>query len=71
MITRKFLRSLDFRVMDDDDRMGFAGAESPVSLIAEYGDRYLVVIDGSYCEVSDVFELDVVDTCDDIRALPY
>jgi hypothetical protein len=55
--------------MTDSDRMGFAGCESPVSLIAEYGDA-LVIIDGSYCEVvSD--EGEVVDQCDDIVGLPY
>jgi hypothetical protein len=71
MITREFLKSLNFRIMDESDRMGFAGCESPVSLIAEYGTKYLVIIDGSYCEVCDVDELEVVDSCDDIRELPY
>jgi hypothetical protein len=71
MINRDFLAGLKFRVMTESDREGFAGCESPVSLIAEYGDRYLVIIDGSYCEVSDVFDLELVDSCDDIRELPY
>jgi len=69
MITREFLAGLTFRTMTDSDRMGFAGCESPVSLIAEYGDA-LVIIDGSYCEVvSD--EGEVVAQCDDIVGLPY
>jgi len=71
MITRKFLAGLDFRIMTDNDRIGFAGCESPVSLIAEYGDNYLVIIDGSYAEVCDVNELQLVDSCDDIRELEY
>lgn len=71
MITREFLSSLNFRIMTESDRMGFAGCESPVSLIAEFGDRYLVVIDGNYAEVTDVETLEVVDSCDDIRGLPY
>jgi hypothetical protein len=69
MITRKFLAGLQFRVMDETDRMGFAGCESPVALIAEYGDG-LVIIDGSYCEVvSD--ECQTIAQCDDIRELTY
>jgi hypothetical protein len=71
MINRDFLAGLKFRVMTENDKMGFAGCESPVPLIAEFGDNYLVIIDGSYCEVSDVNELEVVDSCDDIRELPY
>ena len=71
MITRKFLASLNFRVMTENDKMGFAGVESPVSLIAEYGDNYLVIIDGAYAEVTDVNELQLVDSCDDINELPY
>ena len=70
MITREFLAGLNFRVMDSMDRMGFAGCESPVSLIAEVGDNYLVVVDGNYCEVVSV-DGTVVDQCDDIVGLPY
>ena len=69
MITREFLAGLTFSVMSESDRMGFAGCESPVPLIAEYGDKYLVVIDGGYCEVCDVETLDMVDSVDDIRLL--
>ena len=69
MITREFLSRLNFSVMTESDRMGFAGCESPVSLIAEFGDKYLVVIDGNYAEVCDVESLELVDSCDDIRAL--
>ena len=69
MITREFLSRLNFSVMTESDRMGFAGCESPVSLIAEFGDKYLVVIDGNYAEVCDVENLELVDSCDDIRAL--
>lgn len=69
MITREFLKKLNFSVMTESDRMGFAGCESPVSLIAEYGDRYLIIIDGNYAEVCDVETLELVDSCDDIRCL--
>ena len=69
MITRNFLAGLTFRVMTENDKMGFAGCESPVPLIAEIGDG-LVIIDGNYCEVvSD--EGTVIDQCDDIVGLPY
>jgi len=71
MISRKFLSSLNFSVMTESDRMGFAGCESPVPLIAEYGDKFLVIIDGSYAEVTDVESLELVDSCDDIRELAY
>ena len=71
MITRKFLESLNFRLMEESDHMGFVGCESPVPLIAEYGDRYLVVIDGSYCEIFDSETLEMVDSVDNIRELKY
>ena len=71
MITRKFLSSLNFSVMNESDKMGFAGVTSPVPLIAEYGDKFLVIIDGCYAEVTDVENLELVDSCDDIRELPY
>ena len=71
MISRKFLASLDFKVMTENDKMGFAGVSSPVPLIAEYGDNYLVIIDGAYAEVNDVNELQLVDSCDDINELAY
>ena len=71
MISRKFLSSLNFSVMNESDRMGFAGVSSPVPLIAEYGDKFLVIIDGCYAEVTDVESLELVDSCDDVRELPY
>ena len=70
MISRKFLENLKFRVMDESDKMGFAGCGSPVPMIAELG-NLLIVIDGAYCEVIDTVELDQVDFCEDILALPY
>ena len=71
MISRKFLSSLNFSVMTENDKMGFAGVSSPVPLIAEYGDKFLVIIDGCYAEVTDVESLELVDSCDDVRELPY
>lgn len=71
MITRKFLQTLKFRPMDKNDLMGFCGCSSPVPLIAEFGEKYLVIIDGKYCEIIDTVELDQIDFCDDIIALGY
>jgi hypothetical protein len=69
MITRKFLQTLNFRPMDKNDLMGFCGCSSPVPLIAEFGEKYLVIIDGDYCEICDVEELEMVEFCDNIREL--
>jgi hypothetical protein len=69
MITRDFLAGLNFRVMDETDKIGFSGCESPVSLLAEVG-NYLVVIDGNYCEVVSV-DGEMIAQCDDIVGLPY
>ena len=71
MITREFLSDLEFRPMTKFERMGFAGCESPVPMIAEIGDKYLVVIDGDYCEITDVDEQDIVGRCENIRELDY
>ena len=71
MITRKFLAGLNFSVMTENDKMGFAGVSSPVPLIAEFGEKYLVVIDGCYAEVTDCDELQLVDSCCDINELAY
>ena len=71
MITREFLSGLNFSVMTETDRMGFAGCQSPVSFLAEYADRYLVVLDGNYVEVVDSETLETIDLCEDIRSLPY
>lgn len=74
MISRDFLRSVNFRVMTDYDRMGFAGAMSPVALIGETGD-FLVVVDGQYCEVYGEPTADggfePIETCENICELPY
>lgn len=69
MITRNFLKKLNFRPMNQDELMGFMGCSSPVPLIAEFGDNHLVIIDGDYCEICDIEELEMVDFCDNIRDL--
>lgn len=69
MISRKFLENLKFRVMDETDKMGFAGVNSPVPLIAEFGN--LIIIDGNYCEVIDAVTCDQFEFCDNILALGY
>ena len=71
MIDREFLKGLTFRVMDENDKMGFAGVQSPVPLIAEK-DNLLVIIDGNYCEVyGENSDFGPAEICDDISALPY
>jgi len=68
-ITRAFLQSLRFKVMPERERQGFAGCSSPVPLIAEYGDKYIVVIDGDYCEIVDAETITQVDICQSITNL--
>ena len=75
LISRSFLRSINFSVMTDTDRMGFAGAQSPVALIGE-NDQYLVVVDGNYCEVYSAEAMadgtfEPIETCENICELPY
>ena len=73
-ISRKLLESLNFRIMDETDKYGFAGVESPVSLIAENDDEgILVIIDGSRAELyayDGCANFDCIDVCDNICALP-
>ena len=69
-ITRKFLETLKFRVMNETDKMGFAGVSSPVPLIAEL-DNLLIIIDGKYAEIIDTVELQQIDFCEDINELAY
>lgn len=73
-ITRDFLARLNFRVMTPQDRLGFAGCESPIPLIAETDDgKYLVAVDGDFCEVygdDDDGSFTQVAVCGNIRALP-
>ena len=71
MIDREFLKSLTFRVMDEDDKVGFAGVQSPVPLIAENEDC-LVSIDGDRCEVyGDDSDFGPEFVCEAISELPY
>ena len=75
LISREFLRSINFRVMTDFDRQGFAGANSPVALVGE-NDQYLVVVDGNYCEVYEAEPtgdgtFEPIETCENVCELPY
>ena len=71
MITRKFLKELNFRVMTEADRDGFAGVQSPVPLIAET-EYFVVIIDGDLCEVyGDDSEFGPEFVCDSISELEY
>ena len=75
VISRPLLKSINFRVMSDFDKNGFAGVESPVPLIGENEDEgILVVIDGAHAELY-AFDGDgsfeCVDTCENINELPY
>ena len=71
MIDREFLSSLTFRVMTEDDKMGFAGVQSPVPLIAE-NEYCLVIIDGDRCEVyGEDSDFGPEFVCEAISELPY
>ena len=71
MIDRKFLASLTFHVMTESDKMGFAGVQSPVPLIAET-DNQLVIIDGDRCEVyGEDAGFGPEFVCESISELPY
>ena len=73
-ISRELLKSLDFKVMTDSDRNGFAGAMSPVSLIADNEDEGIcVIIDGGRAELyayDGCANFECIDYCDDICELP-
>ena len=72
-LSRELLKSLKFRVMDESDKMGFAGVESPVPLIADNEDEGIcVVIDGAYAELyayDGTGLFDLIDQSDDILSL--
>ena len=74
-ISRELLSKIEFRVMDQNDKFGFAGVESPVPLIGEIeSEGIIVVIDGDFAElycVDGCANFDCVDTCENIRELPY
>ena len=71
---RAFFASLNFSVMTESDKMGFAGVSSPVPLIADNGE-FLVIVDGVYAEIYDA---ESVENCsgpsfqiENICELPY
>ena len=72
-ISRELLKSLDFKVMTDSDRNGFAGAMSPVSLIADNEDEGIcVVIDGGRAELyafDGCANFECIDICENICEL--
>jgi len=70
MITRKFLKTLNFRPFDQFDFEGFAGVESPVPFIAESGDL-LVILDGDVCEVYNLETLEIITRCDSVSNLRH
>ena len=71
MIDREFLASLNFRIMNETDKMGFAGIQSPVPLIAE-NEYSLVIIDGDRCEVyAEDADFGSEFVCEAISELPY
>ena len=73
MIDREFLRSVNFRVMTYFDRNGFAGAMSPVSLIADNEDEGIcVIIDGARAELyayDGCANFECIDICEDVCEL--
>jgi hypothetical protein len=74
-ISRPLLKSLNFHVMSDFERNGFAGAMSPVSLIADNEDEGIcVIIDGARAELyayDGCANFECIDVCEDVCELPY
>ena len=74
-ISRELLASMNFRVMDETDKFGFAGVQSPVPLIGEIeSENIIVIIDGGFAElyyVDGCANFDSIDTCENINELPY
>lgn len=72
-ISRELLKAIKFRVMDDFERNGFMGCESPVSLIGEIDDEGIcVIIDGDYAELyayDGCANFDLIDQNFNIREL--
>ena len=74
-ISRELLKSLNFHVMSDFERNGFAGAMSPVSLIADNEDEGIcVIIDGARAELyayDGCANFDMIDAVESVRDLPF
>ena len=74
-ISRELLASIDFRLMDESDKMGFAGVSSPCPMIGEVeSEGITVIVDGGYAELyayDGCANFDCVDTCENINELPY
>ena len=71
MITREFLKTVQFRVMNESDKEGFAGVQSPVPMIGEV-DNFLVIIDGDRCEVyGEDSDFGPSDVCESVSNLSY
>ena len=74
-ISRELLASIDFRLMDESDKMGFAGVTSPCPMIGEVeSEGITVIVDGGYAELyayDGCANFDCVDTCENINELPY
>lgn len=69
MITREFLKTLQFKPFCRSMWFAFAGCESPIPFYAET-DNLLVILDGQICHVLDE-NGDDVDFCENICDLPY
>ncbi len=70
MITREYLKSLEFKPFDDAMWEGFCGCQTPIPFYAEDGEEFIIILDGGYCEVYDS-EMNQVDCVDNIADLPY
>ena len=74
-ISRELLASIEFRLMDESDKMGFAGVSSPCPMIGEVeAEGITVIVDGGYAELyayDGCANFDCVDTCENINELPY
>lgn len=74
-ISRALIKSLNFRVMTNSDKMGFDGIQSPVPLIADCdAEGICIIIDGDRAELyayDGCANFDLIDSVDSIRELPY
>ena len=74
-ISRELLASIDFRLMDESDKMGFAGVTSPCPMLGEIeAEGITVIVDGGYAELyayDGCANFDCIDTCENINELPY
>ena len=74
-ISRELIKAIKFRPFEQNDYCGFGGVESPMPMIGELEDEGItMILDGDYAELyayDGCANFDCVDTCENIRQLPY